>query len=96
MNKPGTPRTLQAICKKVVVLLDPIATKTAGGLALPPSAIRTNEHQWGTVCSAGDRAQHVEPGDRVLTNGKMGYRWTVGEASFVVMDETHILAKEAA
>lgn len=84
------------INSNVLVLLDPAAPISGGGVVIPEAARknRPNESHWGEVVGIGEKVEGIVLDDRVLVPAHKGTAYEVRGAKFVILKQSELLAAE--
>ena len=97
---PITPNTMSdhtyqprfiPLNSNVAIRLDPREETSAGGIAIPERAQKTN--QFGYVVEVGSRCGHLRPGFRVVVPAHLGTELTATDGTdLLVIEELKVLA----
>lgn len=79
---------------RVLIALQPRAAMSPGGLHIPETAQKAEV--WGTAAACGPDAQHVRPGDEVLTPARGGTIFAMGGKDYLILREADCLAVKRA
>ncbi|KAL8129831.1 hypothetical protein V2J09_018986 [Rumex salicifolius] len=78
---------------RVLIRLEQLAEKSAGGVLLPKSAVKFERYLMGEILSVGSDVDEVEPGKKVLFSDINAYEVDLGpDARHCFCKETDLLA----